>query len=347
MSYILEELSYFSAGFFIASCLIVVLSAWLTRFYRSFAINKEIISNPNNRSLHKYFKPSGGGIVFSLICVFFVSILSFLEVVGFEMLMVFGLGAFCAAIFGFIDDIYDINPLLKLIIQVVLSIWALVWLNVSELAILSWLPFWASLILCCFLLVWMMNLYNFMDGIDGMAASGTIFACFALVVTLILTSGFSSLVIILSLLLSSCLGFLIYNWPPASIFMGDAGSIFLGYFFGSLIIISLIEGDISLWTWVIVFSYFFGDTNVTIIMRLILSKKWYKPHRSHGYQNLARILDNHKKVTVGVQVYNVFYILPLAVFSVVMPLWAAFFSILAIAPVIFFTLWFGPKYSIE
>ena len=347
MSYIIDELNYFSIEFIIASCFILLLSACLTRFYRSFALKKDIISNPNTRSLHKHFKPRGGGIVFSLICVFFIGILGFFQILSFEMLMVFGLGAFCAALFGFYDDIYDINALLKLIIQVALSIWVLVWFDVGELALLSWMPFWLPYILCCFLLVWMINLYNFMDGIDGMAVSGTIFSCFALIITLIITSGFSTLVIIFSLLLFSCLGFLIYNWPPASIFMGDSGSIFLGYFFGSLIIISLIEGDISFWTWVIVFSYFFGDTHVTIIMRIVLSKKWHKPHRSHAYQNLARILDSHIKVTAGVQVYNIFYILPLAVFSVIFPVWAAFFSILAVVPVIFLSLRFGPRYSIE
>ena len=347
MNYSFDQLNDFSIEFFLALFLVLLVSTWLTRLYRSFAINKEIISNPNNRSLHKYFKPSGGGIVFSLICILSVSILSVIEIIEFEMLMVFGLGALCATLFGFIDDIYDINALLKLTIQVALSIWVLIWFDVGELIILNWLPLWISLILCCFLLVWMMNLYNFMDGIDGMAASGTIFACFALIATLIITSGFSTLVIILSLLLFSCLGFLIYNWPPATLFMGDSGSVFLGYFFGSLIIISLINGDISFWTWLIVFSYFFGDTNVTIIMRLILSKKWYKPHRSHGYQNLARILDNHKKVTIGVQVYNIFYILPLTVFSVTIPMWAEFFSILAIAPVIILSIYFGPRYSIE
>ena len=118
MNNILEELSYFDSKFVLALFLILMLSACLTALYKSFAIKKEIISNPNNRSLHKHFKPSGGGIVFSLICVFFVSILGFYEVIDFEMLMVFGLGAFSASLFGFIDDIYDIKPLTKLIIQI-------------------------------------------------------------------------------------------------------------------------------------------------------------------------------------------------------------------------------------
>ena len=347
MSYIVDKLNYFSIEFILALFCILGFSAWLTKLYRSFAINKEIISNPNTRSLHSKFKPRGGGIVFSLVSVFIITVLGVLGILSFEMLMVFGLGAFCATLFGFIDDVYDINASIKLVIQLALSIWILVWFDVNKLTILSWLPFWVSLILCCFLLVWMINLFNFMDGIDGMAVSGTIFACLTLIVTILLSNGFSSIIIIFSLLLFSCLGFLIYNWPPASIFMGDSGSIFLGYFFGALIMISLIGGDISIWTWLIVFSYFFGDTNVTIVMRLILSKKWYKPHRSHGYQNLARIFDNHKKVTVGVLVYNLIYILPLAVLSVVMPLKAQFFSILALSPVILLTLWFGPRYSIE
>jgi Fuc2NAc and GlcNAc transferase len=347
MSYILDKLNYLSIEFFLALFCILALSAWLTKLYRLFAINKEIISNPNTRSLHSQFKPSGGGIVFSLICVILVVVLGCFGILSFEMIMVFGLGALCAALFGFFDDIYDINAFIKLVIQIILSIWILVWFDVNELTILGWLPFWAASILCCFLLVWMINLYNFMDGIDGMAASGTIFACFALILTLLISNGFSSIVLIFSLLLFSCLGFLIYNWPPASIFMGDSGSIFLGYFFGALIIISQINGDISFWTWVIVFSYFFGDAHVTIIMRIILSNKWYKPHRSHAYQNLARILNSHLKVTTGVQLYNVFYILPLAIFSVIFPLWDIYFSILAILPVIFLSRRYGPSHSIE
>ena len=347
MSDIFDKFYYSNIGLILSFCLIFLLSFGLTYFYRSFAINKEIIANPNNRSLHKQFIPSGGGIVFSSIYVLLIGILGFFEILRFEMLMVFGLGAFSAALFGFVDDLYDINALVKLFIQFSLSVWVLVWFDIGGLDILSWLPFWLSWFLSCFLLIWIMNLYNFMDGVDGMAASGTIFACVALIIVLIITSGFSNLVILLSLLLFTSLGFVLYNWPPANIFMGDSGSVFLGSFFGALIVISLIDGGISFWPWLIVFSYFIGDTHTTILMRLALSKNWYKPHRSHAYQNLARILDSHIKVTSGVQMYNIFYILPLTVFSVLQPGWAPFLAILALTPVIFLSLWFGPRYSVD
>ena len=98
---------------------------------------------------------------------------------------------------------------------------------------------------------------------------------------------------------------MLFNWPPASIFMGDSGSIFLGYLFG-LYSITIIKDEISLWTWLVIFGYFFADTTVTQIARIILVKNFLKPHRSHAYQNLARITGSHLKVTGWVTFYHIF-----------------------------------------
>jgi Fuc2NAc and GlcNAc transferase len=347
MNLTIEQFNFNNFVFALSGFVVLFLSVFITKFYRSFAINKAIVANPNNRSLHKNFKPSGGGLVFSLICIFALGILSLFQIFELELFMALVIGSFFASLFGFCDDIYDIDAKKKLIIQVFLSFWAIVWLNIEDYEIFKLLPQWFSIIFCSFLFVWMMNLYNFMDGIDGMAATGTIFSCIALIIALTITSGFSFLVIIFTILLLSCLGFLLYNWPPASLFMGDSGSIFLGYFFGTLIMFTSFSGDISIWTWLIVFSFFFGDTCVTLLLRIFLSNKWYMPHRSHGYQNLARILDSHNKVTFGVQTYNFIYILPLTVISVIHSEWAPFISILALVPVIVFSLYFGPRYSNE
>ena len=127
--------------------------------------------------------------------------------------------------------------------------------------------------------------------------------------------------------------------------MGDSGSAFLGYIFGSLILFSVMSGDISIWTWLIVLGYFFADTTVTQLMRIILVKKWYLPHRSHAYQNLARITGSHIKVTGGVVLYNVVWILPLTIWSVMKPEMALFAVALAIAPSLVFTLKYGPLLS--
>ena len=136
-----------------------------------------------------------------------------------------------------------------------------------------------------------------------------------------------------------------FNWPPASIFMGDSGSVYLGYTFGALILFTFETGDISICTWLVIFGYFLGDTTVTQLMRIILLKKWYLPHRSHAYQNLARITGSHLKVTGGVVLYNVIWILPLSILSVMKPEMEIIAVALAITPSVAFAYKFGPKLS--
>ena len=322
-----------------------LLSVIATHYYRRLAISKDIIANPNNRTLHDQPVPRGGGIVFSTLFVLAVFLLGILHIISYEMLMVIGVGGLIATLFGFIDDVFDIRASIKFIIQSILAWWVLFWFNGGALTTLVWLPFHLSWFVSWFLLVWMINLFNFMDGVDGMAISGTVFVAMALIVVLLMTGDFSSLVILFSLLVLSCSGFLLYNWPPASIFMGDSGSVFLGYLFGALIIKTTMTGDISIWTWIVVFGYFFADTNLTILLRILLVKQWYHAHKSHGYQNLARILKSHAKITGAIQIYHYLYLFPLAVWSVLKPDWGPVAAIMAIMPAAILTFRFGPRFS--
>jgi Fuc2NAc and GlcNAc transferase len=129
--------------------------------------------------------------------------------------------------------------------------------------------------------------------------------------------------------------------------MGDSGSIFLGYCFGAFIIYSLMMGEISFLTWLVVFGYYLGDTTTTTIIRTVLGKKWNDAHRSHAYQNLARILDNHSIVTIGVIIYHILWLLPLAVWTVLKPDLASIAVILAFLPSIILAIKFGPLFSME
>jgi len=317
----------------------------LTRFYEIFAIRNSIISHPNERTLHEKPVPRGGGIVFSILFVLAVFLLGILNVISFENLMVIGVGGFLAALFGFFDDIVNLHALMKLFFQSILAGWGVYWLEGGLLAEVDWLPVWLSWILTCFLLIWMMNLYNFIDGVDGMAASAAVFITLVLIVILLMEGDFTSLILILSLLSLSCTGFLIYNWPPARIFMGDSGSVFLGYIFGVLILKTTMTGEISIWTWTVVFGYIFADTNLTIILRIFLQKKWYQPHKSHAYQNIARVLNSHLKVTLAIQIYNIVYLFPLAIWTVLSPIWAPVATIMALLPALILVYLFGPRFS--
>ena len=119
----------------------------------------------------------------------------------------------------------------------------------------------------------------------------------------------------------------------------------LGYIFGSLILVTVMVGDLTIWSWLVVFGYYFADTTVTQIIRVIRVKKWYLPHRSHAYQNLARIIGSHGKVTGGVALYNLVWISPLTLWSALSPDMAFYAVVLAIIPGMVVAYRYGPRLS--
>ena len=313
--------------------------------YRRVAISRDFVANPNFRNLHASPLPVGGGIVFSFVFVFSLFFIWWLNQISDDLFWVLAVGGGSAALFGFLDDLKDIRTSSKLVAQFFLSGWLLFWLGGGPLLSIDWIPVLVAIPVTALFLVWMVNAYNFMDGIDGMAVSITVFVSGVITLVMLLNNSKSEFIIVPVLLLTTTSTFMVFNWPPASIFMGDSGSVFLGYIFGALILFTVKSGDISIWTWLIVFGYFFADTTVTQLMRIILVKKWYLPHRSHAYQNLARITGSHLKVTGGVVLYNVVWMLPLTIWSVMKPEMALFAVVLAIAPSLVFAFKYGPLLS--
>jgi len=313
--------------------------------YQRFSISRKIIAEPNFRTLHKHPIPSGGGIIFALAFTIGIFYFWISEGLSIDFLLVFSLGGLAATIFGFIDDLINISAKNKLLMQSLLSSWAFYWLDASNLFYFDWLYYFIALPVTLMFLIWMINAYNFIDGIDGMAISTAIFASGSITLILLLTRPESQFIFIFGLLFAVSIGFIFFNWPPASIFMGDAGSIFFGYVFGSIIVATVLVGDLSIWTWVIIFGYFISDLVVTQIARVILVKKWYLAHRSHAYQNLARILDSHLKVTISLILYNILWILPLTFWSVLDPEIEIIAVVLALGPALIVSYKYGPVLS--
>ena len=331
---------------FFYNVIFVFFASWIgTYLYRMVAIKISILASPNFRTLHVSPVPTGGGIVFSAAFVTHLFWFWWIGQLSDDLFLVLGVGGGVAALFGFLDDVRDINASKKLAAQFLLSSWVIFWLDVDSLLYVGWLPTLIVILLTMLFFVWMINAYNFMDGIDGMAISGAVFISGAITLVLLLTNGSSELTILFMLLLSSSSAFLFFNWPPATIFMGDSGSVFLGYIFGSLILVTIMNDDISIWTWLIVFGYFFADTAVTQIMRVILVKKWYLAHRSHAYQNLARITESHLKDTGSVALYNIFWILPLTLWSALQPEMSLIAVVLAVTPGLVVAYKYGPVLS--
>ena len=322
-----------------------VVSYFGVILYIRVAISSDIVATPNFRNLHTRPIPVGGGIVFSFVFVFSLFFLWWLNQISDDLFWALAVGGSLTALFGFLDDLKDIRASIKLVAQFFLSGWLLFWVDGGPLLSIDWIPVLVAIPVTALFLIWMINAYNFMDGIDGMAVSGAVFVSGAIALVLLLSNGESEFFSVFILFLASISTFLLFNWSPASIFMGDSGSAFIGYIFGSLILFTVMSGDISIWTWLIVFGYFFADTTVTQLMRIILVKKWYLPHRSHAYQNLARISGSHLKVTGAVVLYNVTWILPLTIWSVMKPEMALFAVVLAIAPSLVFALKYGPLLS--
>ena len=161
-------------------------------------------------------------------------------------------------------------------------------------------------------LVWLLNLFNFMDGTDGIAASEAIFVCLAgAILNYHVLSGtnHSAAAVVLA---ASTIGFLLYNWSPAEIFMGDVGSGFLGVMIGGLSLLAAKQQPELLWVWIILLAVFVSDATVTLIRRLLRKQKPHVAHRSHAYQHLAVLFASHAKVSLLVFAINIVWLLPIA-----------------------------------
>ena len=108
---------------------------------------------------------------------------------------------------------------------------------------------------------------------------------------------------------------------------------------------TLSKQELNVWAWLILFSHFLTETTLTTIIRIFLTKDWYRPHKSHAYQNLARILDNHTQVTLSSIFFHILWLLPLAYSTILMPNLGFALFLLASLPVIIITFLYGPLYS--
>jgi Fuc2NAc and GlcNAc transferase len=136
------------------------------------------------------------------------------------------------------------------------------------------------------------------------------------------------------LLAASCCGFLLWNWPPARIFMGDVGSGYLGYVIGVLVLALARENAGAVWTWLILGGVFFVDATVTLIRRAARGETVFEAHRSHAYQWLCRRWGRHMRVTLGVTLVNLLWLLPCAVATIALPKYAMWIAFVALLPLV-------------
>lgn len=255
-----------------------------------------IVDLPNDRNLHQGVIPRGGGLVIitSLLIALIVAALISDRTSLFTGLAVI---VFAWASLSWWDDKSDLTPKFRLLIQLVICI-----LTVSAFGwvtqILGLSLSWFGPLLSVVGLLWMANLYNFMDGLDGLAASQTIVASISLAFWFFMHQDLA-LALVCVVVGASSYGFLLLNWNPAKIFMGDVGSIGLGGFFGTLFIIGSSRYDLSIVSFFVLFAVFIVDATATIIMRARRGEKIWLPHRQHFYQRLANAGYAHSKIALA------------------------------------------------
>lgn len=320
----------------------VLLSFFANRFLVKRAALLRLIDEPNHRSSHSVPTPRAGGlgiltgfslgiVIFSLLFrpVFLINIALFL--------------AWIIAAIGFYDDIVSASPRFRLGIQLLVMACLLLSAHYFFPAILQMNPFfkYIAIMFAFFSGIWLMNLYNFMDGINGIAATEAIFVLLAAAGILHFHSVASSVTPSMLILAAACFGFLVWNFPRAKIFMGDTGSVFLGFMFVFYAVFTVINHQLPLVVWLILLSVFWVDTTYTLLVRILTKQKWHSPHRSHLYQILSRRMQSHVKVVVIIFIYNVFWLLPLSFLANQLNFMKIITLCLAITPILIANIYFG------
>lgn len=307
---------------FLVLFLTFAVAVIITGAVRAFVISRpsslgasSLFDIPNHRSAHINPTPRGGGVGIVVAFLLAASWLTFAQTVPFLIMVGLVCSSFAVALVGFLDDW---KSLLSARHRLAVHFLAAVMFLLSVGGIPAFVAFgvvvdlgWAGNILAVMYLVWLVNLFNFMDGIDGIAAVEAITVSLSGALLWWLTTGSDSWMIAV-VLAASVAGFLCWNHPPAKIFMGDAGSCFLGMTLGALALWSGIESQQLFWSWSILLGCFVVDATTTLVRRVIRGERFDEGHRSHVYQYAARKLMSHKRVTYFYGLVNILWLLPVA-----------------------------------
>lgn len=306
---------------FSATILVAILTAIITGWLRHYALSKGLMDVPNERSSHDTPTPRGGGLAIVTVFTGLSIILQPLTQIPWTMLnAVLGGGILVAGV-GFMDDLGHVRARWRLLTHLLAGAAFMLFIGGFEkVAVGIWTMDmgWFGYVAGTLFIVWMINLYNFMDGIDGIAGIELVTAGGGAVL-LLLWLGELDKALWLSVLVGCGLGFLIWNWPPAKIFMGDVGSGFLGFVLSAFVLWTGINSGITIWAWLILLGVFIVDATWTLVQRIMMGQPFYHAHRTHAYQYAVRRFKSHGRVSVLTGLINVLWLLPLAALASLRP----------------------------
>lgn len=281
-----------------ASFLLSLLLTWYLSHPASFLY---ILDKPNARSLHTNPIPCGGGIaIMTSLLIGMVFVYTLLGET--EYVLWLGISSLFIAAISFLDDYRTLPFFYRLVTHFFAAYVFLaqsdLWIKYIILPNVMWtLPHALYVVISLLFIVWMVNLYNFMDGMDGLAGGMAIigFGSLALWGGLAHNTVF---VIINLMIMGAAAGFLVFNFPPAKIFMGDTGASTLGFLAATLILWGSAENIFPLWVALLLFSPFIVDATITLFRRLLQGEKIWMAHKTHYYQRLIQLGLGHKRTAL-------------------------------------------------
>ncbi|MGM0565008.1 MAG: MraY family glycosyltransferase [Pseudomonadota bacterium] len=281
---------------------VAAVSTALTGGVRVFAIRRKALVEPSERCSHTVPTPHGGGVAIAMTSLALAVVFSLLDWVPDIPMAAFVILGLTIAAIGVFDDIHHLSSKARLITHFVVALAGLAAIpNLPTLSLFglyvdssSAVILWPLMVLAW---VWLINLYNFMDGIDGLAAIQALML-FAGMAFNFWYFGFPNWAWINAFMVAAVLGFTVFNWPPAKIFMGDGGSGYLGFVIGFFMLLSAGETKVSMWSWIILLTLFIADATTTLLVRFFTGQKILEPHRLHTYQKLSDRLGSHRPVTL-------------------------------------------------
>lgn len=333
-----------SAWTILVAVVATAASYFFTMQVYRYALKAQWLDLPNTRSSHVRPTPRGGGISIVVVSLLGVLALAVNGAIDWRLAMALTGGGAAVAWIGFLDDRHSASVRTRMAVHAAAAVWSVFWLDglapmqvgerLVDLGIVGDL-------LAVLAIVWTLNLFNFMDGIDGIAGSEAAFMGIAGAL-LAWQGGASGAVCAAALLIAAgSLGFLAWNWPPAKIFMGDVGSGYLGFAVAVVALAQQRQTPEAVFVWLILGGVFFCDATATLARRVLRGLRASEAHRSHAYQWLSRRWGSHRKVTLTVLLVNLLWLLPSAALATSRPKWAGWLVLGALLPVTFAALKIG------
>ncbi|RLA48588.1 MAG: glycosyl transferase [Gammaproteobacteria bacterium] len=311
----------------------LLLSAALCGLYLLLARRWQILDTPNERSSHQQPTPHGGGVPLLLAFVTGLLLAALWRGAWDGGFITLAVAALFLMSLGVIDDLRGLSVRLRFAVYGLLCLLVATTLLSPVLAD-SIVRGGVLVVLATTAMLWSLNLYNFMDGIDGIAATQCVVACCSAALLSWGTGGGYSYALFCLILAASHLGFLLWNWPPARLFMGDAGSIPTGFLLAGLALLGAVQGQLNPLCWLVLLAVFVTDASWTLVWRIVSGQAFTRPHRLHAYQRLSRSRDSHLAVDVLLLALNALWLLPLAWAVQIWPNYGILLVILAYLPLL-------------